>query len=244
MAHVALEQVSKSFFPPGGGRIRAVDGVSLAVADGEWLTLVGPSGSGKTTLLRLIAGLESPDSGVIRIGERVVNTASPAARNVAMVFQRDALFPHLTARENLALGPKLRGCPPDEIARRTAQIASWLGLEECLERRPGELSGGERQRVALGRALAVDPGVLLLDEPLVHLDAPLRRQLRRDLLRLHGELRLTLVLVTHDPVEALALGRRVAVMRAGVIEQVGMPEELRARPASPFVAEFFAPDML
>jgi multiple sugar transport system ATP-binding protein len=154
------------------------------------------------------------------------------------------LFPHLTARENLGLGLRLRGVARAEIQERVEELAGWLGLEECLERRPAELSGGERQRVALGRALALRPRALLLDEPLAHLDAPLRRQLRRELLRLHRELGLTMLWVTHDPAEALALGQRVAVMHAGVVEQVGPPEEVRARPASALVAEFLRPEPL
>lgn len=243
VARVSLEQVSKSFHV-AGRHVRAVRRVDLTVEAGELLALVGPSGSGKTTLLRLIAGLETPDEGRILLDDQVVNDVPASQRGVAMVFQRDALFPHLTARENLALGLRLRGVARAEIQRRVGELATCLGLQECLERRPAELSGGERQRVALGRALALRPRVLLLDEPLVHLDAPLRRQLRGELLRLHRELGLTMLLVTHEPGEALALGRRVAVMREGVLEQVGSPEELRARPASAFVAEFLRPDPL
>lgn len=243
VARVSVEKVSKRFHV-SGRTVRAVERASLEVNAGELVALVGPSGSGKTTLLRLIAGLETPEEGVIRLDGEIVNHTPPAQRGVAMVFQRDALFPHLTARENLGLGLRLRGVARAEIQERVEELAGWLGLGECLERRPAELSGGERQRVALGRALALRPRALLLDEPLAHLDAPLRRQLRRELLRLHRELGLTMLWVTHDPAEALALGQRVAVMHAGVVEQVGPPEEVRARPASAFVAEFLRPEPL
>lgn len=243
VARISLQQVRKSF-EVFGRSVLAVAGVDLEVETGELLALVGPSGSGKTTLLRLIAGLETPDAGVIRLDDEVVNSLPPERRGVGMVFQRDALFPHLSAGENLALGLRLRGLGRAEIQQRVDELAAWLELGDCLERRPEELSGGERQRVALGRALALRPRVLLLDEPLVHLDAPLRRQLRRLLLRLHRELHLTMLWVTHDPAEARALGQRVAVMRRGIIEQVGSPDQLRARPASPFVADFLRPDLL
>lgn len=216
----------------------ALQRVWLEVAEREFLAIVGPSGCGKTTTLRLIAGLEAPDAGTISLNGKIVNDVPPAEREVAMVFQSHALFPHLTAFENLALGLKLRRVPQAEAAARVREMAELLGLADCLARRPAELSGGQRQRVALGRALVRRPQVLLLDEPLSNLDAPLRRGLRRELLRLHRELGLTTLLVTHDPAEALALGERVAVMNGGVIEQVATPAELRARPATQLVAAF------
>ncbi len=216
----------------------ALQRVGLEVAEREFLAIVGPSGCGKTTTLRLIAGLEAPDAGTISLNGKIVNDVPPAEREVAMVFQSHALFPHLTAFENLALGLKLRRVPQAEAAARVREMAELLGLADCLARRPAELSGGQRQRVALGRALVRRPQVLLLDEPLSNLDAPLRRGLRRELLRLHRELGLTTLLVTHDPAEALALGERVAVMNGGVIEQVATPAELRARPATQLVAAF------
>jgi ABC-type sugar transport system ATPase subunit len=244
MAQVVLSNVSKAFHGPGRAMICAVADVQLAVAPGEFLTLVGPSGCGKTTLLRLIAGLESPDAGTIALGDQVVNQVAPQDRDVAMGFQRDALFPHLTASENLALGMKLRRVPEPEVRQRVDEIARTLDIGDCLARLPGELSSGQRQRVALGRALVRRPKVLLLDEPFANLDAPLRRELRRELLRLQRERQLTVILVTHDQAEALALGQRVAVMRAGKLEQIAAPAELRAHPATPFVAEFLNPAVL
>ncbi len=238
MARVKLQDVSKTFPGPKGRNVMALQRVGLEVAEREFLAIVGPSGCGKTTTLRLIAGLEAPDAGTISLNGKIVNDVPPAEREVAMVFQSHALFPHLTAFENLALGLKLRRVPQAEAAARVREMAELLGLADCLARRPAELSGGQRQRVALGRALVRRPQVLLLDEPLSNLDAPLRRGLRRELLRLHRELGLTTLLVTHDPAEALALGERVAVMNGGVIEQVATPAELRARPATQLVAAF------
>ena len=238
VARVELQEVSKTFHGPNRRTVIALRRVCLALAERELLALVGPSGCGKTTTLRLIAGLEAPDAGTILLNGKVVNGVAPAEREVAMVFQSQALFPHLTAFENLGLGLKLRRVPKVEAAARVRETAERLGLSDCLERRPAELSGGQRQRVALGRALVRRPQVLLLDEPLSNLDAPLRRELRRELLRLHRELGLTTLLVTHDPAEALALGERVAVMNSGVIEQVATPAELRARPATKIVAAF------
>ncbi len=240
VSRVALANLTKHFAAKGQV-IAAVQQLHLDVAAGELLALVGPSGSGKTTTLRLIAGLESPDGGSVALAGVVVNDVAPKDRAVAMVFQRDALFPHLTARENLGLGLKLRGVAREEVQQRVASVAAVLGIEDCLRRKPGELSGGQRQRVALGRALVRQPKVLLLDEPFAHLDAPLRRELRRELLRLHREQNLTTILVTHDQAEALALGQRVAVMNRGRLEQVATPEELRAKPATKFVAEFLDP---
>ena len=215
-----------------------MDTLTLNVDDRELLVLVGPSACGKTTTLRLIAGLEDPTSGTISINGQVVNHVAPRDRDVAMVFQHHALYPHMTAGENLAFGLRLRKVPAPETERRVRQTAEMLGLKDCLARRPAELSGGQRQRVALGRALARRPGLLLLDEPFAQLDGPLRREMRRELLRLHGELGLTTILVTHDQTEAMALGHRVAVMNRGAIEQVSAPAELRAHPATPFVTAF------
>jgi len=240
VSRVALANLTKHFAAKGQ-IIPAVEQLHLDVAAGELLALVGPSGCGKTTTLRLIAGLESPDSGSVALAGVVVNDVAPKDRAVAMVFQRDALFPHLTARENLGLGLKLRGVAREEIQQRVASVAAVLEIEDCLHRKPGELSGGQRQRVALGRALVRQPKVLLLDEPFAHLDAPLRRELRRELLRLHREQNLTTILVTHDQAEALALGQRVAVMNRGRLEQVATPDELRVKPATKFVAEFLDP---
>jgi len=233
-----LEQLTKSFPTRNGQSVVAVDKLTLSLASGELLTLVGPSGCGKTTTLRLIAGLETPDVGKIKIDDAIATKVPPKDRDVAMVFQNHALFPHLTAAENLAFGLTLRGAGRAVISQRVHELADKLGITKCLSRKPGELSGGERQRVALGRALIRKPGILLLDEPFANLDAPLRRELRRELLRLHQEQHLTTLLVTHDQAEALALGNRVAVMNEGKLEQVGTPTELTTKPATPFVATF------
>ena len=241
MARMALDGVTKNFRGADGQTVRAVARVTLAAEDGELVALVGPSGCGKTTLLRLIAGLETPDEGTVSLDGKAVNAVDPKERDVAMVFQSHALFPHMTEFENLAFGLKLRGVAKMEVTRRVGEMAELLGVVNCLKRKPAELSGGERQRVALGRALVRRPRGVLLDEPLSNLDAPLRRELRRELLRLHRELRLTTLLVTHDQAEALALGQRVAVMNRGVIEQTATPAELRAHPATPFVAQFLDP---
>jgi multiple sugar transport system ATP-binding protein len=238
MARVTLENASKLFFGSHGQTIRAVNHASLTIEDKELLALVGPSGCGKTTTLRLIAGLEELSEGSISIAGKIVNQVPPKERDVAMVFQSHALYPHMTAYANIAFGLKLRRYPKNEIARRVEATAKTLGLNDCLDRRPGEISGGQRQRVALGRALVRRPQVLLLDEPFANLDAPLRRELRRELLCLHRESGLTILLVTHDQAEAMALGQRVAVMHAGAIEQVGTPAELRSQPATPFVTTF------
>jgi sn-glycerol 3-phosphate transport system ATP-binding protein len=234
VADIALKNVTKQF--PGG--TFALDDLSLEVPDGEFLILVGPSGCGKTTALRLIAGLEKPTSGQIRIGEQVVNGVSPRDRDIAMVFQNYALYPHMTVYRNLAFGLKERRTPKREIDRRVREISTVLSLDELLKRRPAQLSGGQRQRVAMGRALVREPKVFLLDEPLSNLDAKLRVQMRAELKRLHQKLRITTVYVTHDQVEAMTLGDRIVVMSAGQALQIGPPQEVFRRPANIFVAGF------
>jgi len=246
VADIVINSLSKSFpaSQRNGEVLRALVNVGLQVGSGELIALIGPSGSGKTTLLRLIAGLEEPDAGSIAIGDRNQAGIPPGERDVAMVFQTLALYPHLNTRENMVFGLKLRNTPTSEMDTRAAELSKLLGIQDCLSRRPAELSSGQRQRVALGRALIRQPKVLLLDEPFANLDAPLRRELRRELLRLHQELKLTVIFVTHDQVEAMALGQRVAVMNAGRIEQVAKPDELRAKPVSDFVKSFLATDVM
>jgi multiple sugar transport system ATP-binding protein len=233
-APVSLERVSKVY----DGAVRAVDDVSLAVEAGEFVVLVGPSGCGKSTLLRMIAGLETVTSGTVRIGERDVTTVAPPDRDIAMVFQNYALYPHKTVGENLAFGLRQRKTPREEIERRVREMAAMLGLDELMGRRPAQLSGGQRQRVAMGRALVREPQVFLLDEPLSNLDAKLRTTMRAELARLHERLGITTVYVTHDQVEAMTLGQRVAVLRDGVLQQFGDPQELFHRPVNLFVAAF------
>ena len=221
----------------------ALDGLDLEVGDGEFLVITGPSGSGKTTLLRLLAGLESPDSGTIGFGaDTNWHRRSPADRGVAMVGQQPALLPQLNVAENLGLGLKLRGIGATETAERVRAIAVRMGMEPLLNRLPAFLSGGEQQRVSLGRALVQKPSLFLLDEPLSQLDAPLRADLRREISRLAREFGVMTIHVTHDQAEALELGDRIAVLRAGRLEQVGSPAEILRRPANRFVAEFFSPD--
>lgn len=244
VSHLKLEQLSKQFPTPHGNRTIAVNDLSLTALPGELLAIVGPSGCGKTTTLRLIAGLETPDHGTIELAGRLVTALPPQERDVAMVFQRDALYPHLTVAENLAFGLTLRGVGRSEIRQRVGELAAKLGLTQLLAHQPGALSGGERQRVAIGRALIRKPSLLLLDEPFAHLDAPLRRELRRELLRLQRDQQLTTLLVTHDQSEALALGHRVAVMNTGRVEQIGTPTELRERPATEFVRTFLDASVL
>ncbi len=234
MASVHLDQVRKVY---DNGHV-AVAGASFTVADGELLVLVGPSGCGKSTLLRMIAGLESISAGSLSIDGRVVNDVAPKDRDIAMVFQSYALYPHMTVAENLAFGLKLRRLPRDEIGRRVDAAARTLGLETMLERRPGQLSGGQRQRVALGRALVRDPKVFLLDEPLSNLDARLRLSMRVEIARLHRRLGATMVYVTHDQIEAMTLGQRIVVLKDGQIQQIDTPMNLYARPANLFVAGF------
>jgi multiple sugar transport system ATP-binding protein len=234
MAAIDLRTVVKEF--PNG--VRAVDGVDLLIGDGEFMVLVGPSGCGKTTLLRCIAGLEEVTEGAIMIGDRDVTDVAPKNRDIAMVFQNYALYPHMSVRRNLAYGLKVRGTPRREIASRIAETARLLGLEELMDRRPLALSGGQRQRVAMGRAIARRPAVYLMDEPLSNLDAKLRVRVRADLARLHSQLGVTTVYVTHDQVEAMTLGQRAAVMNAGQIQQVDTPQNLYWSPVNLFVAAF------
>ena len=216
----------------------ALDEVDLEVRPGELMVLVGPSGCGKSTLLRIVAGLEEPTLGEVRIGGRRVNDVAPGARDVAMVFQSYALYPHMTAAQNLGFGLRVRGAGRAEIAARVGAVADALGIGELLERRPGQLSGGQRQRVALGRAMVRDPGVFLFDEPLSNLDAELRLRTRDEIAELHRRLGATMVFVTHDQVEALSLGQRVAVMDRGRLQQVDSPRAIYRRPRNLFVAGF------
>src|SRR6266511_3233416 len=233
MASVTLRGLSKTF---EGAAQAAVRDVSLEVRDGELLVLLGPSGCGKTTLLRCIAGLEDPTAGEVLIGDRVVTDLPPAERDVAMVFQSYALYPHLDVRENIAFALEMRGVAPPEMARRVAETAARLGLGDLLDRRPEQLSGGQRQRVALARAIVRHPQLFLFDEPLSNLDAPLRIELRAELLALHRALPTTMVYVTHDQVEALTMGQRIAVLHEGRLRQVGTPADVYERPADVFVA--------
>jgi multiple sugar transport system ATP-binding protein len=234
LAAIDLQTVVKTF--PNG--VRAVDGVDLTIRDGEFMVLVGPSGCGKTTLLRCIAGLEEVTDGAIFIGDRDVTDVAPKNRDIAMVFQNYALYPHMSVRRNLAYGLKVRGTPRKEIAKRIAETARLLGLDELMDRRPLALSGGQRQRVAMGRAIARRPLVYLMDEPLSNLDAKLRVRVRADLARIHDQLGVTTVYVTHDQVEAMTLGQRAAVMNEGTIQQVDTPQGLYWSPVNLFVAAF------
>jgi multiple sugar transport system ATP-binding protein len=234
VGEIVLDRVAKEF--PNG--VRAVDGVSLTVGDGEFMVLVGPSGCGKSTLLRMIAGLEEVTEGSISIGERDVTELAPRHRDIAMVFQNYALYPHMDVRRNLGYGLRVRKTAAPEIERRVTEVAKLLGLEKLLERKPAALSGGQRQRVAMGRAIVREPAAFLMDEPLSNLDAKLRVGMRAELARLHERLGVTTIYVTHDQVEAMTLGQRVAVMRDGVIQQVDTPQVLYGRPDNLFVAAF------
>ncbi|MGH3007856.1 MAG: ABC transporter ATP-binding protein [Gaiellaceae bacterium] len=234
MAEIVLENVSKVF--PGG--VVAVDDVSLIVGSGEFLVLVGPSGCGKSTLLRMIAGLEETTGGMVSIGGRDVTGLPPRDRDIAMVFQSYALYPHMTVRANLGYGLKVRKTAKREIEARVATVAELLGLEKLLDRRPAALSGGQRQRVAMGRAIVREPAAFLMDEPLSNLDAKLRVSMRAQLGALHSRLATTTIYVTHDQIEAMTLGERVAVMRDGRIQQVDTPQALYAKPENLFVAAF------
>ncbi|HET7027628.1 MAG TPA: sn-glycerol-3-phosphate ABC transporter ATP-binding protein UgpC [Candidatus Limnocylindrales bacterium] len=233
MATVTFENVWKRF-----GDFTAVKDLDLAIQDGEFMVLVGPSGCGKTTSLRMIAGLEEISEGTLRIGDRVVNDVAPKDRDIAMVFQSYALYPHMSVRDNMSFGLKLKKTPKAEIDRRVAETAAILGLQTMLQRKPRELSGGQRQRVALGRAIVREPAVFLMDEPLSNLDAKLRVETRANIARLHQRLGTTTVYVTHDQVEAMTMGTRIAVMNLGELQQVGPPQELYDHPKNVFVGTF------
>lgn len=233
MADVSLRNIRKRY-----GELEVVHGVDLDIRDGEFLVLVGPSGCGKSTILRMVAGLETISDGEMRIGGDVVNKLEPKDRNIAMVFQNYALYPHMSVYKNMAYGLKVRGRGAEEIDRRVREAAATLGLEPYLDRKPRALSGGQRQRVAMGRAIVRNPSVFLLDEPLSNLDAKLRNQMRVELKRLHNRLGNTFIYVTHDQVEAMTLGQRIMVMKDGYVEQVGTPDEIYNHPQSVFVAGF------
>jgi multiple sugar transport system ATP-binding protein len=233
MSAVVLKGVTKRF-----GETRVIEGLDLEIRDQEFMVLVGPSGCGKSTALRMVAGLEDVTAGEISIGDRVVNEVPPKDRDIAMVFQSYALYPHMTVRENLEFGLKIRKTPPLEMDRLIAEAAQILGIDQLLHRKPKELSGGQRQRVALGRAIVRKPSVFLFDEPLSNLDAKLRVQMRAEIKKLQARLKVTAIYVTHDQVEAMTMGHRIAVLHAGKLQQVGAPLELYERPANLFVAAF------
>jgi len=233
MASVAIRDVRKAF-----GATAVIHGVDISIRDGEFVVLVGPSGCGKSTLLRMIAGLENITGGEIRIGERIVNNVPPKERDVAMVFQNYALYPHMTVAANMAFSMKLRGAPKSEIDERVNRAAAILGLSQLLERFPRQLSGGQRQRVAMGRAIVRDPQVFLFDEPLSNLDAKLRVQMRTEIKELHQRLKTTTIYVTHDQIEAMTMADKIVVMHDGRVEQIGAPLELYDRPDNLFVAGF------
>jgi multiple sugar transport system ATP-binding protein len=234
VGEIVLDHVTKDF----GNGVVAVDDVALTIGEGEFMVLVGPSGCGKTTLLRSIGGLEKISAGRILIGDRDVTRLEPAARDLALVFQKYALYPNMTVQKNLAYGLRVRKVPRGERDRRVREVAAMLGLEELLDRRPGQLSGGQQQRVAMGRAIVREPQAFLMDEPLSNLDAKLRVTMRTSLQQLHKRLGTTTVYVTHDQVEAMTLGQRVAVMRDGKVQQVDAPQKLYEQPANSFVAAF------
>ncbi len=234
MANVALKHLDKTY--PNG--FHAVRDVNLDIADGEFIVLVGPSGCGKSTTLRMVAGLEEATGGEIYIGDRLVNDVAPGERDIAMVFQNYALYPHMSVYQNMAFGLKMRRTPKAEIEKRVNEAAAILSIESLLDRRPRELSGGQRQRVALGRAIVREPKVFLFDEPLSNLDAKLRVQMRAEIARLHLRLKTTIIYVTHDQVEAMTLGDRIVLMDRGVIQQVDTPMNIYQRPANQFVASF------
>ena len=234
MSDITLDRLTKVY----AGGVTAVDDVSLQIGDGEFMVLVGPSGCGKSTLLRMIAGLEEVTQGSISIGGTDVTEFAPRRRDIAMVFQSYALYPHMSVRKNIGYGLKVRRVPKDESRRRVGEVAKLLGLEELLERKPAQLSGGQRQRVAMGRAIVREPKAFLMDEPLSNLDAKLRVEMRASLAQLHARLGVTTVYVTHDQVEAMTLGQRVAVLDAGRILQVDTPQRLYEHPANLFVAAF------
>ena len=243
MASISIRQVVKRY-GRGAQANQVIHGVNAEIADGEFIVIVGPSGCGKSTLLRMVAGLEEITEGQIAIGDRVVNDVEPADRDIAMVFQNYALYPHMSVYDNMAYGLKIKGVPKDEIRRRVEKAASILELGHLMDRKPRQLSGGQRQRVAMGRAIVREPQVFLFDEPLSNLDAKLRGQTRIEIQKLHAELGITSLFVTHDQVEAMTLAQRMIVMNAGRMEQFGTPEEVYHRPASTFVASFIgAPPM-
>ncbi|MCW5719553.1 MAG: sn-glycerol-3-phosphate ABC transporter ATP-binding protein UgpC [Devosia sp.] len=233
MASVTINKVGKQY-----GSLEVLKGVSIDIADGEFVILVGPSGCGKSTLLRMVAGLEDITSGEIEIGERVVNELQPKERDIAMVFQSYALYPHMTVAQNMAFSLKLKGLPKAQIEEKVSRAAAILGLKNLLQRHPRQLSGGQRQRVAMGRAIVRDPQVFLFDEPLSNLDAKLRVQMRSEIKELHQRLKTTTIYVTHDQIEAMTMADKIVVMRDGIIEQMGSPLELYDRPANTFVASF------
>jgi multiple sugar transport system ATP-binding protein len=233
MASVVLKGVSKRF-----GETRVIEGLDLEIKDHEFMVLVGPSGCGKSTALRMVAGLEDVTGGTISIGDRVVNDVPPKDRDIAMVFQSYALYPHMTVRQNLEFGLAIRKTPPAEMAKLIQEAAQILGIGELLERKPKELSGGQRQRVALGRAIVRKPAVFLFDEPLSNLDAKLRVQMRAEIKKLQARLGVTSIYVTHDQIEAMTMGHRIAVLHAGKLQQCGTPLEVYERPANLFVAAF------
>jgi len=233
MARVAFDHVYKRF-----GKVEVVHDINLDIRDKEFLVLVGPSGCGKSTLLRMVAGLEELSEGDIVIGERVVNNVAPKDRDIAMVFQNYALYPHMTVFDNMAFSLKLRHFPKDQIKKRVEEAAGLLNLDQFLKRKPKELSGGQRQRVALGRAIVREPQVFLMDEPLSNLDAKLRVETRANITKLHQRIQTTVIYVTHDQTEAMTMGSRIAVLNAGLIQQLGAPQELYDHPANLFVAGF------
>ena len=237
MASITLSQVVKRY-GKGAQSVPVIHGLNADIHDGEFVVIVGPSGCGKSTLLRMVAGLEDITGGTISIGARVVNSLEPAERDIAMVFQNYALYPHMTVFDNMAYGLKIAKVSPDDIRTRVHKAAGILQLEALLQRKPRELSGGQRQRVAMGRAIVRQPQVFLFDEPLSNLDAKLRAQTRLEIQKLHRELGITSLFVTHDQVEAMTLAQRMIVMNGGVMEQFGTPEEVYNRPASTFVASF------
>jgi multiple sugar transport system ATP-binding protein len=234
MARIVLDSITRTF----GSEVTAVDDVSLEIEDGEFMVLVGPSGCGKTTILRIVAGLEEVTAGEVIVGDRQVTDLPPKDRDMAMVFQNYALYPHMTVAQNLGFGLKLRGAPKNEIKRRVTDVARTLYLEPLLERKPAALSGGQRQRVAMGRAMVREPVAFLMDEPLSNLDAKLRVEMRAELARLRDRLKTTTLYVTHDQVEAMTLGDRVAVLKDGVLQQVDTPQRLFNEPTNLFVAAF------
>ncbi len=237
MAAISLKNITK-IYGSGKTAVPVIHGVNAEIADGEFIVIVGPSGCGKSTLLRMVAGLEEITSGELRIGSRVVNNLEPARRDIAMVFQNYALYPHMSVFDNMAYGLKIARVPKDEIRQRVDKAAKILELSHLLERKPRQLSGGQRQRVAMGRAIVRQPQVFLFDEPLSNLDAKLRVQTRLEIQKLHRELGITSLFVTHDQIEAMTLAQRIIVMNAGNMEQFGTPEEVYHTPASTFVASF------